>query len=107
MCEIEFERFEGTLKVLLKGEIDHHSAKTLSRNIDAEIICSTPKRCVLDFSSVGFMDSSGIGLILGRHRLLHSENVTMSVAGVSSQVEKILQIAGITSSSEFKGGYLS
>ncbi len=107
MCEIEFQRSDGTLTVLLRGEIDHHSAKTLSRSIDAEIICSTPRRCVLDFSSVGFMDSSGIGLILGRHRLLRSEDVTMSVAGVSNQVEKVLQIAGITSSSEFKGGYLS
>ncbi len=107
MCEIQFERAGGTLTIHLKGEIDHHSAKALSRNIDAEIICSSPTRCVLDFSSVGFMDSSGIGLILGRHKLLNSGNITMSVSGVSSQVERILQIAGIANTTEFKGGYLS
>ncbi len=107
MCELEFERSQDTLTVMLKGEIDHHAAKTLSRSIDAEIICSSPKRCVLDFSMVGFMDSSGIGLILGRHKLLNSGDVTLSVSGVSSQVGIILQIAGITDSSEFKGGHIS
>ncbi len=107
MCEIDFSRSNNVLTVYLKGEIDHHSAKNLSRSIDAEIVCGAPQRCVLDFSSVGFMDSSGIGLILGRHKLLKSAGTSLVVEGVSTQIEKILQLAGIGSSSEFNGGLLS
>ncbi len=107
MCEVDFSRSNKILTVFLKGEIDHHSSKNLSRSIDAEIICSVPEKCILNFSSVGFMDSSGIGLILGRHKILRSSGTTLVVEGVSSQVEKILQLAGISGSSEFKGGLLS
>ncbi len=107
MCEIDFGRADNTLTVYLKGEIDHHTAKSLSRLIDAEIICSSPQRCVLDFSLVGFMDSSGIGLILGRHKLLNSAGTTLSVDGVSKQVERILGLAGITDTSQITGGVIS
>ncbi len=107
MCEVAFSRANEILTVFLKGEIDHHTSKTISRTIDTEIICSAPEKCVLNFSSVGFMDSSGIGLILGRHKMLKTSGTTLVVEGVSSQVEKILQLAGISGSSEFKGGLLS
>ncbi len=95
MYDVEYERQNDVLTVFLKGEIDHHTAKHLSRSIDAELLCGDQTSCVLDFSGVGFMDSSGIGLILGRHKLLRSSSQDMRVAGVSSQMEKILKIAGI------------
>lgn len=107
MCELEFSHKEEVLYVYLKGEIDHHSAKKITQKIDSELLCMSPKRCILDFSGVGFMDSSGIGLILGRHKLLVSGHSQLVVQGVPRQVEKVLALAGIFRAIEYSGGKLS
>ena len=57
-----------TLKVMLTDEIDHHSAGNLRLRIDNELIINTPETLVLDFSGVTFMDSSAVGLVLGRYK---------------------------------------
>ena len=54
----------------LSGEIDHHSAVELRRRIDESVLSGTSERLILDFSGVTFMASSGIGLIMGRWRLM-------------------------------------
>ena len=56
------------LTVALTGEIDHHCAKEYMQHISEKIESYTPSVCVLDFQEVTFMDSSGVGLILGRGR---------------------------------------
>ncbi len=56
------------------GEIDHHTARVLREEIDTKIIRTTPTVLVLDFEKVTFMDSSGIGLIMGRYKLIHPMN---------------------------------
>ena len=58
------------LTVYLKGEIDHHSAKAMREEIDKAIDFNMPSLLILDFTEITFMDSSGIGLIMGRHRLM-------------------------------------
>lgn len=65
---LEFQTEEGTLRVLLKGEIDHHSAGQLREQIDCKLDELLPRLLVLDFGGVTFMDSSGIGLVMGRVR---------------------------------------
>ena len=57
----------------LSGEIDHHSAVELRRRIDESVLSGTPERLILDFSGVTCMDSSGIGLIMGRWRLMQEQ----------------------------------
>ncbi len=104
MCDVEFARTGDTLTVYLKGEIDHHTAKSLSHCIDSEIYGNSPEHCIMDFTGVGFMDSSGIGLILGRHRLLAVSSKSLSVQGVGGQIEKVLAIAGISKAVEYSGG---
>ena len=61
----------------LSGEIDHHSAVELRRRIDESVLSGTPERLILDFSGVTFMDSSGIGLIMGRWRLMQEHCINM------------------------------
>lgn len=100
-------RREGTsLTVFLTGEIDHHTAGMVRPVIDGEILAAAPARVVLDLSAVGFMDSSGIGLILGRQRLLAGLGGQLTVRGVSGQTAKLVRLAGAKISDE-TGGILS
>ena len=55
---------------LLSGEIDHHNAKSLRQDIDFSLRENQPEELIMDFSEVGFMDSSGIGLVMGRYKLM-------------------------------------
>ena len=65
----------------LSGEIDHHSAVELRRRIDEAVLAGTPEWLILDFSGVTFMDSSGIGLIMGRWRLMQEQGGRLTVRG--------------------------
>ena len=65
MAKVTFVPGSGTLAAYLSGEIDHHAAQTLRREIDAQVDDRLPELLTLDFSGVTFMDSSGVGLIPG------------------------------------------
>ena len=71
MVNITYEN--DTVTARLSGEIDHHIAPAIRGEIDAKCESRRPKRLILDFSGVGFMDSSGIGLIMGRYRMMTPE----------------------------------
>ena len=97
MAECRLEQSGTVLAVYLSGEIDHHAAGRLREQIDARILAASPERVVLDFGGVDFMDSSGIGLILGRYRLLQDTGGVLAVQGVSAQIAKMLRLSGIGS----------
>lgn len=97
MAECRLEQSGPVLVAYLSGEIDHHAAGRLREQIDARILSASPERVVLDFGGVGFMDSSGIGLILGRYRLLQDTGGVLAVQGVSAQIAKMLRLSGIGS----------
>ena len=69
---VELQTQEKTLIAILSGEIDHHCAQPMRAEIDAKIDDLQPSVLVLDFAGVTFMDSSGIGLIMGRHRTMEA-----------------------------------
>ena len=97
MAECRLEQSGPVLVAYLSGEIDHHAAGRLREQIDARILSASPERVVLDFGGVGFMDSSGIGLFLGRYRLLQDTGGVLAVQGVSAQIAKMLRLSGIGS----------
>ncbi len=84
-----------TLSVFVSGEVDHHTAKSLREEIDNAIFYSRPKLLVLELASVGFMDSSGLGLILGRYTRMEELGGKMQIKNPTSQIEKILRLAGL------------
>ena len=86
---------EQTITVCLTGEIDHHSAQYWRERIDAQVQASSCKRLLLDFGGVTFMDSSGVGLIMGRYRLLQRLGGTLGLTGVSPKIGMMLHLAGI------------
>lgn len=91
----EHENEAGRLYVRLRGEIDHHSAAELRGDIDALIFQTRPKKMLLDLSRVGFMDSSGLGLIMGRYSLVRELGGEMVIIDPTDPILKILNLAGI------------
>ena len=83
------------LTVYLSGEIDHHSAKGMREEIDKAIEYGMPSLLILDFSDVTFMDSSGIGLVMGRYRLLQKTGSTLNLVNLPENIYKIMKLAGI------------
>lgn len=94
-ADVEFMAAGEFLTAALTGEIDHHTATLLRSKIDEEIDRRLPKKLTLDFSGVGFMDSSGIGLILGRSKRMQCAGGAVSVRGVSPQINRMLGLANI------------
>ena len=74
---------------------DHHSAVELRRRIDESVLSGTPERLILDFSGVTFMDSSGIGLIMGRWRLMQEQGGHLLVQGVPKSLRKVMKVSGL------------
>ena len=95
MANVTFEAADSTLYAYLAGEIDHDSAQLLRLAVDAQIDARLPEALILDFSGVGFMDSSGVGLILGRMRRMRAGGGKLCIRRPPAQIEKILQIAQI------------
>ena len=83
------------MSVSVVGEIDHHSAKGIRTAIDEEMFKAAPKRLLLDLSGVNFMDSSGLGLILGRMSKAEEIGCRVVISGASESVYKMLDLAGI------------
>ena len=84
-----------TLLAELSGDIDHCTAKGLRLPIDEEIMRRLPLRLILDFGGVGFMDSSGIGLIIGRCKLMTDLGGTVITVNPQPEVRKIMELAGV------------
>ncbi len=84
----------NTLTVCPKGEIDHHSARTLRERIDNELYQNRPHRMILDLSSIDFMDSSGLGLLLGRYQKAKELGCELTLTGLSDRTKRILALAG-------------
>ena len=85
---------DGILTAYVKGEIDHHNAKAARRRIDRELESSRPRELILDLSGVNFMDSSGLGLILGRYTKAKDLGVSFAVQKPTPATMKILTLAG-------------
>ncbi|MBC8535449.1 STAS domain-containing protein [Feifania hominis] len=83
------------LNVVIHGEIDHHSVTELRDSVDGQILQSRPQTIRLDFSGVTFMDSSGIGFIMGRYKLAREYGGRVVVAGTGKKTRTILEMAGL------------
>ena len=92
---IKFKKENETLTAFLQGEIDHHTAAFARNEIDTEVGTEGITKLVLDFGGVTFMDSSGIGLVMGRFRNLQPTGATMHITGTSPQIYKIMKLSGI------------
>jgi len=83
-----------SLTIYLEGDIDHHSARRIRSRIDTKVFIQRPDELVLDLSRVCFMDSSGLGLILGRYAKAVEMGIAFKVANPNPEVRRILDLAG-------------
>ena len=93
--ESKYYNDEKLLILKITEEIDECTAQKIRRKADYEIERYMPRKVIFDFSSVSFMDSAGIGMIIGRYKLLGMLGGTLELTNVSPSVEKILKMSGI------------
>lgn len=84
-----------TLVVKLCGDLDHHAAAEISVSVDRELMKTGAINVAFDFSSVGFMDSSGIGVIMGRCKKARALGGRVIIYGASDAVKRIIKMSGI------------
>ena len=94
---VETDYTDNILTAKLYGEIDHHQAPAIRQKIDGQTESLRPKELHLDFSHVSFMDSSGIGLIMGRYRQVSLIGGRLKVVNVPNSLQKIINLSGIDS----------
>ena len=93
--EVVFLVHGEVLVALLQCEIDHHTAKRVRELIDREFFRVKPECLMLDFSGVSFMDSSGVGLILGRVEAAGRNGAAVRLSGLSDSLMKLIRLSGI------------
>ena len=92
---MEYDRRRDTVTVKIQGELDHFSAQSVRRELDGLIDDPGVKKLVLDVKDMSFMDSSGIGVILGRYRTLSQRGGSVAVKNMNPQVKKVFLLTGM------------
>lgn len=92
---IELEHHRRTLIVRLKGELDHHTAETVKVKMEEAILRGDVNHVVLSMKDLSFMDSSGLGVILGRYKLITARGGKMVVCDVNPAVYRLFEMSGL------------
>jgi len=93
--QLLFEMTEDILIAALEGEVDHHTASLIREDIDKTIDVFHSKHLIFNLQKVTFMDSSGIGIIMGRYNKLEKLGGRIFVTGCNDYIDRILSMAGI------------
>ena len=93
--DVKFSLSNGTLRVMLIGELDDCSASFVRQILDDALRKYNYDDVVFDMSELNFMDSTGIGMLLGRYKKLERQGIPMYVTGTNKQVDKVFFTSGI------------
>ena len=91
---LTFERDKDRLRVFLAGEIDHCAAEGMRARIEQQLTDLSIRELWLDFSQVTFMDSSGIGMVIGRYKTMAARGGTVVACGLHPPVDRLFRMAG-------------
>ncbi len=94
MNSVFLER-DKTLLVEITEEIDHHTTEKMRRKIDDDITRYMPRKVIFDFNKVSFMDSAGIGMIIGRYKMVNMIGGVVQMKNVKQSIRKIFQMSGV------------
>lgn len=94
--KVDFVKKGTVLTVQLQGEIDHHAAAEIRTKVDTYITGSNVQLLVMDFSQISFMDSSGIGMVMGRYQNMKRLGGKLCIVGLQQGVKRILEMSGLT-----------
>ncbi len=101
--QLKYGKQGGVLRVALSGELDQHAAAPLREKLDA-LIAEGADRIEFDMGGVNFMDSAGVGVILGRYRNIRRRGGSFCVSGAKGSVDKVLRMSGVYSLCTERGG---
>ncbi|AWB45063.1 anti-sigma F factor antagonist [Paenibacillus sp. CAA11] len=93
--KLEMEQRRDTLIVRLHGELDHHMADSVRMQLDEEIARGRCRHLILSLESLQFMDSSGLGVILGRYKLIKQRGGQMVVCHAAAPVYRLFEMSGL------------
>lgn len=93
--DVIFSEDTGRLTARIMGDLDHHTARPARESIDRMLFETRPHTLIIDFSGVEFMDSSGLGLILGRVEKASALNCEVVLTGASPRLMKLITLSGI------------
>ena len=93
---IDFDKKNKELMFEITEEIDHHEVEKLRRELDYEIQRYMPRKVIFDFNKVSFMDSAGIGMVLGRYRMMKMLGGKVELINVSKTLKKTFEISGLS-----------
>lgn len=93
--QMEMEKHRDTLIVRLHGELDHHTADSVRLQLDEEIARGRCKDLIFSLNSLQFMDSSGLGVILGRYKLIKQKGGRMAICDVTPPVYRLFEMSGL------------
>lgn len=93
--QLDIKCVNRTLIVSIIGEIDHHTSEDARDKIDDQIDKKAAKNVIFDFTNVSFMDSAGIGVIIGRYKKVSPLGGKIAIVNSSSQIKRMLEISGI------------
>ena len=92
---LKFQKEDGKLIVFMMGELDHHSAEEVRSKIDDRLDRESITKLILDFKDVSFMDSSGIGVVIGRYKKIAINKGNICIANVNSSVKRVFDLSGM------------
>ncbi|MGI6584510.1 MAG: anti-sigma F factor antagonist [Gracilibacteraceae bacterium] len=92
---MDFDYIDRMLIVRINGDIDHHSCEGIRAKIDKEIAKRSPRAILFDMEQVGFMDSSGIGVLIGRYKLISGGGGKAGMINVKPQIKRLCEICGL------------
>lgn len=92
---LEYELQRHTLTVRLRSELDHRAAEKIRAELDELLKNRSIRRLVLDLGRLKFMDSSGIGLIIGRYKLMARRGGSVSIVNADERMDRIFRMAGL------------
>ena len=96
------ETKDNLIIVRLNGDLDHHVARDIKDEVDGLIVMNRINRVAFDFKNVSFMDSSGIGLVMGRYKAMKSVSGRIRVENLSPSAYKVMSLAGLQRLGEIK-----
>lgn len=92
---VTYDNENRVLKFQITEEVDHCAAEKIRNRADFEIQKYMPQKVVMDFNEVSFMDSAGIGMILGRYKTTKMVGGTLNITNVKQSLKKVLEMSGV------------
>lgn len=93
--KISCKQFKNILSIEISGEIDHHCAEEIREYVDSQFRQTNCIHMIFDFSNVSFMDSSGIGMLIGRYKNAGMRGGKLIVCSINESLKRIFKISGL------------